>query len=206
MEKPNLDYGAAIKFGWKKLKKNAGFLIGIFIVQILVVIIYSVLSEKFDIPLAQFVLFITYLIIIILMSIGFTKIYLKIYYEEDIRFNDLFIHSRYFTAYFGATVIYVILVTIGFFILIIPGFLLALIFYFYQYFIVDQDKGIIESLQESYKLTNGYLGHLFVFFLIILALNILGFLVFLVGVIVTSFVSSLAMIHIYKQLQYIKSQ
>ena len=60
---------------------------------------------------------------------------------------------------------------------------------------------IVESLRKSKKLTHGVKPHLALFALAIVALNILGFLALVVGLLVTVPISMLAFAHVYLKLK-----
>jgi uncharacterized membrane protein len=60
---------------------------------------------------------------------------------------------------------------------------------------------IIESLGKSKKLTQGVKWHLVLFALALAALNVLGFLALVVGLLVTVPVSLLAFVHVYLKLK-----
>ena len=60
---------------------------------------------------------------------------------------------------------------------------------------------IVESLGKSKKLTDGVKWHLVLFALAIAALNILGFLALVVGLLVTIPISILAFAHVYLKLK-----
>ncbi|UMZ74414.1 DUF975 family protein [Natranaerofaba carboxydovora] len=82
----------------------------------------------------------------------------------------------------------------------IPGILLAIKLFFFDYFIVDKDMGIIESLKASFRLTKGRLLKLIVFFLAVVLINFGGILLLGIGLLVTMPISFLATAHVYKKL------
>ena len=63
--------------------------------------------------------------------------------------------SRKIFTYLIASIIMGIAVAIGIFLLIVPGIYLAIRLQFYSAYIVEEDCGIIESLQKSWDLTKG---------------------------------------------------
>lgn len=67
-------------------------------------------------------------------------------------------------------------------------------------FIVDQDSGASESISQSWTLTKGHFWLIFVLFLIILGLNILGAMALFIGLLFTVPFSSLILIITYRQM------
>lgn len=65
-------------------------------------------------------------------------------------------------------------------------------------FIVDQDSGASESISQSWTLTKGHFWFIFVLFLIILGLNILGAMALFIGLLFTVPFSSVIIIMAYR--------
>lgn len=77
-----------------------------------------------------------------------------------------------------------IAVAIGIFLLIVPGIYLAIRLQFYSAYIVEEDCGIIESLQKSWDLTKGQGMPLFLLLLAMIGTAIVGCILFFVGLFV----------------------
>lgn len=69
-----------------------------------------------------------------------------------------------------------------------------------EYFILQKDAKPMEAIKESFKITNGQWWNLFVFTLLVIAVNIVGFIALIVGLLVSVPVSMLAMVHVFKKL------
>jgi hypothetical protein len=67
-------------------------------------------------------------------------------------------------------------------------------------FIVDQESGASESISQSWTLTKGHFWLMFILFLIILGLNILGAMALFIGLLFTVPFSSLIIIITYRQM------
>ena len=92
-------------------------------------------------------------------------------------------------------------------VLIIPSIvaILALVviairYSFYNYFLVDRNAGIGESLKSSWQATQGLTGKLLLFSLLIAGINVLGLLALGVGLLVTAPLSVLAETYLYRQI------
>lgn len=84
--------------------------------------------------------------------------------------------------------------------IIIPIFYMTLRLFFVLCFIVDQESGSIESISQSWTITRGNFWSLFVLFLVILGINILGALALFVGLLFTIPFSSLILMVAYRQM------
>lgn len=71
---------------------------------------------------------------------------------------------------------------------------------FVQCFIVDQESGSSESITQSWAITKGHFGLIAMLFLVMLALNILGAMLFLIGLLFTVPFSSIILIIAYRHL------
>ncbi|MFH1463348.1 MAG: hypothetical protein ABIO70_03075 [Pseudomonadota bacterium] len=89
----------------------------------------------------------------------------------------------------------------GFCLLIVPGVIIALGTMLYIYAIVDQDLGPVESLKESWRLTDGEKGRLFLWGLTCFGLMLAGFLVCCVGALVTGPICGIGTAMIYDNLK-----
>jgi len=93
--------------------------------------------------------------------------------------------------------LYIISICIGGLFLLIPGILLAVLFYFWPYFILDGES-IIQSFVKSMKATRGMIWELFLFLFLLNMINFIGMLLFGVGVFITIPFTTLAAAHIYR--------
>jgi len=192
----------AIRFGWETVKNNLGFFIPFSFAFILLYIIpywiaYWVLQTN---VLLGAILHIADYALTILMTLGFVKVSLKFYDGERVSFGDLFSQYRLLFSALVATILYLVAILGGFLLLIIPGIILIIKFYFVYHFIVDSHVGPIGALERSWAITRGIKWHLFIFSLMLVGVYILGVLFFLVGVIVAFPVTILATAFAYRKL------
>jgi hypothetical protein len=192
----------AIRFGWNTMKRNLGFFIGLLIVVGLLYTVSSILAdEATEANIFLGIIFhIADVILTIVISIGLVKIALRFCDNEEGRFADLFSQYPLFSKYLLSTILYVLIVFAGTILLIIPGIIWALQFYFYDYFIVDKGLGPIDALKRSSAITRGIKGDLFVFFLMLLGINLLGALCLLIGLFATIPTTMVAIAFVYRKL------
>jgi uncharacterized membrane protein len=84
--------------------------------------------------------------------------------------------------------------------LIIPGIYLALRYGMVRFAVID-GASVTDSLRKSAELTQGVKWHLLWFILSIIAINIVGAILFLVPLLVTVPVTMIAYAHVYQKLQ-----
>jgi uncharacterized membrane protein len=131
---------------------------------------------------------------------GIIKITLKFVDKEVPNFDDLFSQYKLFWRYLGATVLYALIVLGGLILLVVPGVIWALKYQYSRYFIIDKKMGIMESLRKSGELTQDAKWDLFLFWLLIIAVNILGAILLGVGLIISIPVTMLAQAFVYREL------
>jgi len=194
----------AILFGWNTLKKNFRFFLGmlaiVVVVNVLVGLVISSFSEEAPKVLVMVVSVISW-VLDLLISIGVIKITLKFCDQEQATYRDLFSAYRLLLNYLIGSIVYGIIVAIGFVFLIIPGIYLAVKYQFYEYLIVDKGMGPIEAIKRSGVLTEGVKRNLVLFWLALVGINILGMIALGVGLIATVPVSWLANAYVYRRLQ-----
>jgi uncharacterized membrane protein len=104
---------------------------------------------------------------------------------ERIKLRDLFSGGDCWLRVLGAMLLVGILTTIGFLLFIIPGFIVAGMFFFTLPLIVERDLGVIEAMRASYEVTRHSLLMFTLFALVIPLLASLGGCACYVGLLVT---------------------
>jgi len=193
----------AVKHGWTLFKANKKILI---LATLLFVILSNLNNQSGDgwgryhsgfSPIVWLVLF----AVSIIVQIGWLKIMLHIERGEKASLKELFTHVEIFWKYLGVHIIYVVAMMIGFVLLIVPGFYVALKYGFAPALIVDKkDLKIGEAFKQSALMSKDIKWKLLGLFVVMVLLNILGTIALGVGLLVSIPVSSLAFIHIYKGL------
>jgi uncharacterized membrane protein len=192
----------AIRFGWNTMKSNLGFFIVLLIVWVLLYSVPFIIAEmvlRVNIFLGN-VLFIADFALTIIISIGLVKIALRFCDNDKGRFTDLFSQYRLFFKYLFGLILYSLIVLGGTLLLIIPGIIWGIKFWFFDYFIVDKKLGPIEALKGSSAITRGVKWDLFVFFLLLLGINLLGALSLLIGLFATIPTTMVAWAFVYRKL------
>ena len=192
----------AIHFGWNTMKSNLGFFIGLLIFVFLFTSLSSIIAAKATEAniFLGIIFYIADFSLSILISIGLVKIALRFCDNEKGRFADLFSQYPLFPQYLVGSILYGLIVFAGTILLIIPGIIWGIQFCFYDYFIVDKGLGPIEALKRSSAITRGVKWDLFVFFLVLSGINLLGALCLLIGLFVTIPTTMVALAFVYRKL------
>lgn len=197
----------SIRFGWETFKKRPWFFVGM---SVLVAVIYAATSFVTGIVDGVFsgapnqptvVGFVVNWILGTIVGMGITAFFLKAYDSPDTVEVLALWHPQPFLKYLAATILISLAVILGFILLIVPGIILALMFMFATYIVIDRGQGPIEAMKESRRITSGHKWQLLGFALALAGINILGALALLVGLLVSIPVSSLAFVHVYRTLQ-----
>jgi uncharacterized membrane protein len=193
----------ALRFGWETVKKNMPFLMGLALFVGLVNSVPFLIDKYARERVGEFILplNITLWFLRVLLNMGVINISVRLVDGQPVRPRDLIDCMPLFFRYLVASLIFSLMILVGFILLIVPGIYLGLKYQFYDYFIVDKKMGILEAFSMSERITGGILWELFFFVFIILVFNALGFIFFYIGLLVTIPVSMIAMAHVYRQLE-----
>lgn len=198
---------SCIRFGWETFKKRALFFLASGVVMAVLYGTVSFLTGVLDSALSgsanqpTFVGFIFNWLLSTLVGMGVTAFLLKAHDDpEGVEISN-FWHPQSFLKYLGATILISAAVILGAILLIVPGIILALMFMFAAYIVIDRDRGPIEAMKESNRITKGYKWHLLGLGLALAGINILGFLALIVGLLVSIPVTYLATVHAYRVLE-----
>lgn len=133
------------------------------------------------------------------LSLGCEKIALNVYDQKTTYPSTIF--SCFGIAVYGiiAWFLYCFMATIGFFLLIIPSFIVLVRFMFFSYIIIDKGVGPIRALGMSWNLTKDNFWDLCVLWIVLHVLVTIGYLTF-IGWLLTWPLSILAYAAVYRQL------
>ncbi len=119
------------------------------------------------------------------LQAGYLTLQIKIVREEDTSLGDLFSGGRFTFRMFLNSVLFGLMCALGYCACIIPGLLLALMFFFYGHVLVDDDLPGIQSLSRAKQLSDGNWGSLILIFNVGMACAFAGLLACYIGMIFT---------------------
>ncbi|PJE73853.1 MAG: hypothetical protein COV01_03365 [Candidatus Taylorbacteria bacterium CG10_big_fil_rev_8_21_14_0_10_41_48] len=103
--------------------------------------------------------------------------------------------------YIFASILVSLMQGIGIVLLIIPGLILLARLALFSFALIDEDLLPIDSIKRSWELTKGRFWQMFFAGVIIIALNIVGAMLFGIGVLVSSPLSFIFSAYIYEKLR-----
>jgi uncharacterized membrane protein len=210
----------AINFGWEIAKKKILFFVLLLIlvlgvpfaleflfrlpaVFLLAITIKKAIIKKKFLILSVILFFlgaVTRFLLSLIFNLGLIKISLKFCDNEKVKFSDLISQYKLIFRYFLALILQSLIVVFGFLLFIIPGIIFLIRFGFYGYLIVDKNSKIVESLKRSWEITKGNTWNLFLFYLLLGLINVLGFLALIIGLFWSIPTTMLANAFVYRKL------
>ena len=118
-----------------------------------------------------------------------------------VEISDLW-HPQSFWSFLVAAFLTGLVVVLGFVAFIIPGIVLALMFFFVKFLVIDRDMNPIDAMKESARITKHNRFELLILALLALALTVVGALCLGVGLLVSVPVTSLALVRAYRLLEH----
>lgn len=118
------------------------------------------------------------------LEYGISYVHLKAVKDDKIVVKDMFaVYDNYWNSVF-ANLLVAAIIGFGIVFFIIPGIVFACKLAFVPYLIVDKKMDAVEAVKESWILSNGYTGTIFLTALTAIIVGLLGLLVFVVGIII----------------------
>ena len=184
--RPKLMISEVFGTSWKYTKSQIWVLAGLFIGYFILTMIISLFGMPAQGSLVgKIIVNLISLVISCVFALGYIKNLFQTLDGEEPQFSAYGQQSRKIVTYLIANLLFGIAVGIGTILLIIPGIYLYLRLQFFSMFIVEEDCGIIESLQKSWELTQGQIAPLLLLGLTMIGLILLGCILFFIGLFIT---------------------
>ncbi len=195
----NLDPMEAISYGWKGLTKYLGPLILIALIVVAISIGMNIVGLIFDSLILQFLWNIVTIGVSLIVAMGLIRAALAVVDGRTPEVGMLF-HTDNFVPYLVASILVGLSVGLGIIFCIIPGVILAFLFAFYGYAIVDGrvDDGI-EAMKTSWKLVSSNVGQLLLLFILVILINIGGALLCGIGLLFTYPLTAIAIAYAWRR-------
>ena len=198
---PTPDVGACYGHGWKQLWKYFLELLLISVIAFVIGIPSGMGGWAKDIAVLGgflgFVSFVYTLLVVNPVDYGVSFAFLKAARRDKLEINDMFEASKNYWNAVLANLLVGVIVVIGLFLLIVPGIIFYCKLIFTRYLVVDRKMGVIEAIKESWNMTKGHTGEVFLIALIAILLYIAGLICFVVGIIVAIMWVKLAFASLY---------
>jgi hypothetical protein len=190
---------ACIRYGWETFKKRPWFFVG---TTLLLTAISMIIpgTDEYD-PWSKIIaIFIVSSLLNTFLELAAKHLALRAHDNvEGVRFKDLWRPDIYLP-YLGASILVLLAVMAGFILLIIPGIIVGLGLSLTGYLVIDKGLGPVAAIKESWRLTKGHKWQILGFVALMALVNVLGFVLLIVGLLVTLPVTALAFAHLYRTL------
>lgn len=190
--------GQGLHFGWKEFHTHTSFYISAGLILLGFFIAFSVLGDVFeDAPIAAFAIFIAYVIVMSLLTIGYIKEVLLAVRGKQPSYKRLFSYSNTLIPYILCELAYKLIVFAGIILFIVPGIIWAIKYMFAPYLVLDKGLTVKEALKESKRITKGIKWDLLGAGIPIAIAGYLGIFALGIGLFVSLQISAIAMAFIY---------
>lgn len=178
---------------WQIWKENLGLLVGVTLVagaislaiDIPRSLLQNAMAESGEQEMALLVVVVgTPLssVVNLFVGIGVAQISLKLARRQPAEFAELFGGGQRFWPVLGGWLLATVAYTIGLLLCIVPGIILALMFWPFYYLLVDGRAKVFESYSLAQSITEGNWGTTFILALVSFGVMIVGVLAFCIGV------------------------
>lgn len=192
----------AVKYGIEKLRKEPVLVFGVSLIALLYLTIPFYIVQyvlRVNEVLGTILLF-AFLILMLLILLGYMKIGIDIHDGNRYSLKDLLIHYKKLPDFLIGLLFYLVLVAVSSLFLVIPGIFIAVKFSFGLFFILQGDGPALEALKKSWKITKGQFFNLLLLYLFLIIVNVLGFGFAIIGAAFTMPVSIVAIVYSYRKL------
>jgi hypothetical protein len=192
----------ALRFGWETLKAQLVFLMGL----MLLILGLNALPELGRwqtleaAPVLALVWTLCGYLVQMATQMGLVRISLRLVDGQQPRYGELFGDLPTFWRYVAGNLLFLLIILVGLLLLVIPGIMWSIKYQFAPFLIVDRNIGIKEAFHESAGITSGVKWELFLFFLLVLGINLLGLMAFAVGLLFTLPATMIAYTFVYRKL------
>lgn len=194
----NLDAGAAISYGWKGMTQNLGTFLLIALVIVVIQVVLSVIGYGFDNYWVSMIWNILVWIVGLILAMGLIRAALSVVDGGRPEVGMLFRTER-LAPYLIASILVGLAVGVGLILCIIPGLILAFLFAFFGYAIVDgRTDEAIESMKVSWNLVSKNVGSLILLFILVFLINLVGALLCGIGLLFTYPITAVALAYAWR--------
>jgi hypothetical protein len=215
MQADRWEIGPVLTRSWELFKDNLGVILGATIIAALINGLFSGINQGLqsyaagaDSGLLASTIGIVVLTVGLVgwvvqtyISLGFIRLFLKAARNEGPQIADLFSGGRYLVPGIIASLLVALGVSLGFLLLVVPGVILSLGWMFTQLLLVDKNLGPVDAIKESWRITQGEKGGLFLWALVVLGVLLVGVMACGIGLFVAAPVVGLGTTLIYLDLE-----
>jgi len=184
----------AIKFGWETTTGNIGLLVLGWVIFIAIGMMPVFASDSWVVMVVAWVFD-------AVVWMGLIRMTLRFVDGDKGELADLFSTFPLILKFLVASVAVGVVVMVGFCLLVIPGIYWSIRLYMFPWVLVDKDVGPFEAMRQSWEMTRGSCWNFFLLALLLGAVNILGTIALLIGLLITVPLSIVAIGYAYRRLE-----
>ena len=201
---PMPEPGVSGVFGhsWDVLKKFLPELLLVVFIEILLSLPLGFANKIFNFPgfhpvSANLFNLVYTLLIVMPVNYGCSWVYLKAVRGEPFRVTDIFFAYQSFANILIANVLVFLIIGCGILLLIVPGIIFACKLAFVPYLVMDKKMEAVDAIRESWHMTTGYSGTIFLMGIVSFFIALGGIICFIVGIFPATIWISLAFATMY---------
>lgn len=189
----------ALSYGWNKVMDHMSF----FVLLTLGFFIAATIFDQIGGSRNSFNLFkLIGMLISYFAMFTFVRFGLRIYRGDIPKAKDIFKFDwKILGLYFFASLLYIVVTSAGFVLLIIPGIILSIRLSLYPFIIIDENLKPVPALKKSFTMTKNYFWPLLGLSIILSIINFLGLLLFGIGLLLTVPLCLFSMVYVYEKLK-----
>jgi uncharacterized membrane protein len=201
-KKPTLSIDKLFKDAWNIFKDKWQFILGLGVLLFIIQMVVGGVQNAFEDSALYFLVMLAAWVVNLVIQMGFLKVYIKLAKKKTAQIADLWSFSPdHVWNYLLGTMLYGVIVFLGFILLIIPGIYLMLKYMFVPYVLVTKKVGPMKALAMSAQMTDGQKFSLLGLAVSAVVLNFLGVLALGIGLIITLPVTYLSYALAYNTLE-----
>jgi uncharacterized membrane protein len=166
----SIDVGTAFRYGWNKFIANIGDIIVIWLIIIAIQVGFNIISRLTDSIILSFALSLLGWFISIVVQIALLRVGLLITSGQRPSPSAAFDFTN-IGPYILASLLFFVGVLLGAIALCVGAIVVAFLFWFYGYYVLDQNQDPVTSLKSSFQLTTKNFGTVGVFALLAVLLS-----------------------------------
>jgi uncharacterized membrane protein len=197
MDNEKITFSEVFKEAWRLTKENLGFLMGY---QAILFFLSVLLGMRQQGSSGTVLILVVLWVLVLLAKLGFYHSAIMINRGIKPGFDQLYRNWKQLGTWIVSALLFGIMLGIGFALLILPGLWVLARFGLFTFFIVDKNTGPIDALKGSYEASRGYGWTLLWILLAGALLEIVGFMLFIVGSFITVPIATLALAEAYRKL------
>ncbi len=197
--KPGFFIGETLREAWKILRENVAEIVAIYLLGIILPQGIIMALQGWGNDGGVFFAILNQIVSMVL-SFAVMKAMLDVVRGREIDVSLTWKEPKRLWNYFLGSLLYAIIVLVGFVLFIIPGIIFSIKYRYMIYLIIEEDLGPLQALKRSAEITKGVKWDILAFDFVTVALTLAGFFALLVGLVVAIPLTALAQVVLYVRL------